>query len=785
MTTTKSKKSKSPLNWRVEEGKENDNISSSSSSSTSKRSHHVVVAGIDPKQFHSSFRKMGQEHVQELHRQTQDQLFRRQYQTVQQELEIKRAAFRQITSLHTWPIQSRALEHYYSLITMDGINGITTSDSSYYLHDPEDDRDGTVSDHYSVSSASATSSTVSEIQPKRGKHATCSLKDEFRREFLRQVEPPGNRSSTTTELPDLTKESSSFLWNREIRIFSYERSKRGSRKYVTGHFGRIVDHYWRRKDPTSRHYYELIPIHTPCRLYLDIEFNLDSNQEISPVREALMDELWLELQAEIQCQFPNIGKVERSHLVDLDSSTTAKFSRHWILHTRCLFTDNAAVGTFVHNFISRLATAKANRSLETSDRPLLQKYLFVNPPASGRNQQQQQCLIDLGVYTRNRLFRLLGSSKYGKPPSAALRIADRNAFPFPPGFTNASFYMPEVVRPQQSQDESLSLFTQLTSLEKEDDINKAVRERTDWELHAQALAETLVVPLGAANYELLSSPAIDLESESNGAQSTTSLSISEPGPLSQSKQDFVPRARYLGKHLSYGTSPYSQIDDFVSTELANRGGTQGFIRAWSIDRDNTGKPLYLTFQMSRNRWCENIQREHKSNNVMWIIDMVRFHCSQGCHDPDCRLSGFRGEPIDLPEYIVDGVKDQILEEQLAVFDGTNVRRDKPLLDDSEFEAALSTLDLGSLSIRDIGRKLSPIKSARESLESHESGRVNKEDTESCAVSFRPNSNETEHEPLPAEEHSDRTGPYSRDVKTDENSSEYDSEEERFLAKLGF
>jgi hypothetical protein len=50
----------------------------------------------------------------------------------------------------------------------------------------------------------------------------------------------------------------------------------------------------------------------------------------------------------------------------------------------------------------------------------------------------------MGVYTRNRLFRLLGSSKFGKPPSAALFIASTNEFAFPQGFSNESFYVPDM-----------------------------------------------------------------------------------------------------------------------------------------------------------------------------------------------------------------------------------------------------------------------------------------------------------------------------------------------------
>jgi len=34
----------------------------------------------------------------------------------------------------------------------------------------------------------------------------------------------------------------------------------------------------------------------------------------------------------------------------------------------------------------------------------------------------------------------VGSSKYGKPHSASLRIADLNTFPFSTGFDNSKFY---------------------------------------------------------------------------------------------------------------------------------------------------------------------------------------------------------------------------------------------------------------------------------------------------------------------------------------------------------
>jgi hypothetical protein len=69
-----------------------------------------------------------------------------------------------------------------------------------------------------------------------------------------------NTIPTTTFLP--------LLWSMEPRIFAFETSSTGRRRYISAHLGRFMDHYWRECDSHSRHYYELIRENTPCRLYL-------------------------------------------------------------------------------------------------------------------------------------------------------------------------------------------------------------------------------------------------------------------------------------------------------------------------------------------------------------------------------------------------------------------------------------------------------------------------------------------------------------------------------------
>jgi hypothetical protein len=84
--------------------------------------------------------------------------------------------------------------------------------------------------------------------------------------------------------------------------------------------------------------------------------------------------------------------------------------------------------------------------------------------------------------------------------------------------------------------------------------------------------------------------------------------------------------------------------------------------------ENGGKIIY---QMKNNRWCENIQRCHKSNNIMWNVSLVNMTYWQTCHDPDCRMLGFRGEVKALPSNIVSDVKKILMEEAMQCNKGDN------------------------------------------------------------------------------------------------------------------
>lgn len=52
------------------------------------------------------------------------------------------------------------------------------------------------------------------------------------------------------------------------------------------------------------------------------------------------------------------------------------------------------------------------------------------------------------------------------------------------------------------------------------------------------------------------------------------------------------------------------------------------------------------FEIAGYRYCGNIGREHRSNNICLIVDLNRLLVYQTCYDPDCR--GFQSTPTPLP-----------------------------------------------------------------------------------------------------------------------------------------
>ena len=141
---------------------------------------------------------------------------------------------------------------------------------------------------------------------------------------------------------------------------------------------------------------------SPCHLYFDLEFPRERNPQ-HPI-DAQLDQAFVDSFISL-CIFYlqellNV-RCERELVIDLDSGTGAKFSRHLIFRMPgYAWASNAECGRFVRRFAAKLH----GRQTEPSVAPL---YVATDKPG-------KHLFIDMGVYTRNRNFRLMKSSKLAK-----------------------------------------------------------------------------------------------------------------------------------------------------------------------------------------------------------------------------------------------------------------------------------------------------------------------------------------------------------------------------------
>ncbi|ESQ43234.1 hypothetical protein EUTSA_v10012991mg [Eutrema salsugineum] len=370
--------------------------------------------------------------------------------------------------------------------------------------------------------------------------------------------------------------------HENVRVFSYQDHFSGQRRFLVSTY----EEFWKRyksMDPRHRHHYEVIQEGLPCHMYFDLEFSQKENEGrnvdemvdilISVILEALHEKYAIEGQDD--------------WIIELDSSTKEKFSRHVIvIIPKVAFKDNSHVGAFVGELCSRIVSAK-----EKDER--LGK-LFVHKEA---NDSASLLFVDTAVYSRNRCFRLALSSKAGKTsvllPTGRFKCKDMG---------EEDVFMTSLICNVASDCEKLLV------CKMESDCMKTLCFDTE------VNNNSIVRDQRAHRFQL--------------DACTSDMSTS-----------------YFG-----GKSPFPLVDQFIES-IASTGNVSGKIRCWYWFSEDS----LIVYSMSRNRYCERIGREHKSNHVMYIVDIIRGIYYQKCYDPDCRdyRSPIRPVPDSyLPEDVV-------------------------------------------------------------------------------------------------------------------------------------
>ncbi|XP_059765757.1 DNA-directed primase/polymerase protein isoform X5 [Balaenoptera ricei] len=310
-------------------------------------------------------------------------------------------------------------------------------------------------------------------------------------------------------------------------------------------------------------------------------------------------------------------------VLNLDSSTSEKFSRHLIFQLRDVaFKDNIHVGNFVRKILEPafhlIASEDDDMTPETtghefshfSETPIKQGISFSkkstdedigeswttnseklerlgsakqsSPDLSflivKNNIGEKHLFVDLGVYTRNRNFRLYKSSKIGK--YVPLEVAEDNKF-YPIQSKNISienqYFLSALVSNVRFSD-TLRILTC--------DISQNKQKRVEYFNHTSTSVETIE---------------------------------------------------------GFQCSPYPEIDQFVLL-LVNKNGIKGGIRRWNY----FFLEELLVYDICKYRWCENIGRAHKSNNIMILVDLKNEVWYQKCHDPICKAENFKSDCFPLP-----------------------------------------------------------------------------------------------------------------------------------------
>ncbi|XP_044873962.1 DNA-directed primase/polymerase protein isoform X2 [Mauremys mutica] len=384
----------------------------------------------------------------------------------------------------------------------------------------------------------------------------------------------------------------------DVRVFALEmNTEDGQRYYLVTTYTEFWFYYNKKQKTSLMHCYEVIPEKAVCKLYFDLEFykpvnpEADGKKMIAKLIELVSKKL--EELYGVKCSVEDV--------LNLDSSTDEKFSHHLIfLLYKTAFKDNIHVGNFVKTVLQPALVLTENKAdalilEEGADSVASQSSkatveidgTVVNLGAAkeasgkwqsnmhktlenGKLQQKEnsdlsflvvddkeggkQLVVDLGVYTKNRNFRLYKSSKAGK--HATLKIAEDNKF---------------VPKPQK---------------------NISIEE--------QYFLSSLVCNVRFSEIE---------------------RALTCDNPAGKEKMP-----KQTDRRVASSTSGIRRWNYFSLEEL-------------------------LVYDISRYRWCKNIGRAHKSNNIMILVDLKKEVYYQKCYDPVCRAKNFKSESIPLPPEI--------------------------------------------------------------------------------------------------------------------------------------
>ena len=418
----------------------------------------------------------------------------------------------------------------------------------------------------------------------------------------------------------------------------------------------LYETVWIRCIPLSyQHIYEIIRSvpSVPCTLYLDVEYTDNSDithlnhlnttcvELTNPIctstssyrycdttckytyqHELTQKVIIDELDTFLNKKYEHLYLAMNSNVIDYNASmildslpTKNKVSQHYIirLQNHTMFESSYDVGVLLKEFIQYLY-------IKAHNDPVVHQGLFYHYKIEcfGTdlcNKYVLKCVIDESVYSKNRAFRCIGSSKLGKESVLTL---------------NQQFHYHLKLVNTQLSNKSIKYNTIMNLLDSHQ-LFGASLVTLDWDLYFKYLI--------CSNSKLF-----EWYNSYKFISKLTLISLTRANP---SHYDLIDtKLRLPLQHKEINNKPLLKqftllIRDIATPHMHSTDSRRNFIEASKlVQLDDTGHKILCNIRGTR--YCRNINREHKSNNVYYIIHLYNHTWIQQCYDLDCK--SLRQEP---------------------------------------------------------------------------------------------------------------------------------------------
>ncbi|KAL5018000.1 hypothetical protein ScPMuIL_003722 [Solemya velum] len=495
----------------------------------------------------------------------------------------------------------------------------------------------------------------------------------------------------------------------DLHVFAYESEVlgrgKGQRMYLVTSYP-VFWHYYSQLESAQKHHYEVIPEGAVCKLYFDLEFLKDMNvaKNGSKMVELFIQYicLWIKYKYGVQCS--------KTDVLNLDASTDSKFSRHLVfLMENVVFCDNIHAGNFVSSVLEHLvkwlehAELHQNKKVENilSEDVLVSSFEretnFVQCDGKTTNEKTHDCEKMTCAHESNSIANtknMKNTEELVHFPTEMDSVISGHNVPkdgVDDEISKAVFNYFSLEELQSffvyGKDGEKTLFCDTGVYNKNRNFRLYLSNKLGKD-NPLVCAESGHVG-ESMNCNGLSEEDIFMKSLITNVEYTAKICVltfgkaGRPMELCSTFDEKSMKQQDSENFVDGNTgSPYPEIDNFITIHI-HKDGTSGSIRHWTYFSQGE----LIVYEISNYRYCHNIGRQHKSNNIMLIADLCRGVYYQKCHDSDCRRQNFKSEEFPLPKEVLpshffDG-DDSFDEDDNAIIDAANEMEFNYKLDERE------------------------------------------------------------------------------------------------------